>query len=578
MAEATPQFESGSVNSALTRIKNTLNYSLKNNYGIEDEQITENFLRLHGLDKARFDFINNFETLVEKGIADESVDTNANKADVSITGMFVETSLPINKLVGYRYLYRKLKELYGKKRAKYLSGRMYDMSLALADSTNILKNYSYYGNTPIYVKINNEEYYFTLKKLFETFNFSNYDIENDMDVILTKGIKHVDLPHEFSMTVDKNEDILCSEDVEIKVWDDENGFVNISRIIRHKNNRDMILYVTEDGDFAFVTEDHPIILEDGSEIFAGNLEIGTTIKDAVVSNPMPVNFNKICVPEKFAYSLGFMLCELKNPFTRELPKDIFNWKIESIEAFIAGIFDTVGTITEADNKCDIQMKSLAPINGLYELLKLLGVETHKELHGHSSDDLMFGVTFRPTKKIYKWSEKLREIGRSIISNNNAEQNNKTHSNKIAKIIKIHVPNENVESKESLLYKELENVYDITTDTGRFVANGMIQHNCYSINASKLVYEGRPWGTLPSARPHRVDSYLHALVETVHQLSNHLAGALAIGSYFLDIAHVMIYREHKTLSDLKDYEMKDYQNIQISEPIKVEEDGDFITFS
>lgn len=578
MAEATPQFESGSVNSALTRIKNTLNYSLKNNYGIEDEQITENFLRLHGLDKARFDFINNFETLVEKGIADESVDTNANKADVSITGMFVETSLPINKLVGYRYLYRKLKELYGKKRAKYLSGRMYDMSLALADSTNILKNYSYYGNTPIYVKINNEEYYFTLKKLFETFDFSNYDIENDMDVILTKGIKHVALPHEFSMTVDKNEDILCSEDVEIKVWDDENGFVNISRIIRHKNNRDMILYVTEDGDFAFVTEDHPIILEDGSEIFAGNLEIGTTIKDAVVSNPMPVNFNKICVPEKFAYSLGFMLCELKNPFTRELPKDIFNWKIESIEAFIAGIFDTVGTITEADNKCDIQMKSLAPINGLYELLKLLRVETHKELHGHSSDDLMFGVTFRPTKKIYKWSEKLREIGRSIISNNNAEQNNKTHSNKIAKIIKIHVPNENVESKESLLYKELENVYDITTDTGRFVANGMIQHNCYSINASKLVYEGRPWGTLPSARPHRVDSYLHALVETVHQLSNHLAGALAIGSYFLDIAHVMIYREHKTLSDLKDYEMKDYQNIQISEPIKVEEDGDFITFS
>lgn len=578
MAEATPQFESGSVNSALTRIKNTLNYSLKNNYGIEDEQITENFLRLHGLDKARFDFINNFETLVEKGIADESVDTNANKADVSITGMFVETSLPINKLVGYRYLYRKLKELYGKKRAKYLSGRMYDMSLALADSTNILKNYSYYGNTPIYVKINNEEYYFTLKKLFETFDFSNYDIENDMDVILTKGIKHVALPHEFSMTVDKNEDILCSEDVEIKVWDDENGFVNISRIIRHKNNRDMILYVTEDGDFAFVTEDHPIILEDGSEIFAGNLEIGTTIKDAVVSNPMPVNFNKICVPEKFAYSLGFMLCELKNPFTRELPKDIFNWKIESIEAFIAGVFDTVGTITEADNKCDIQMKSLAPINGLYELLKLLGVEIHKELHGHSSDDLMFGVTFRPTKKIYKWSEKLREIGRSIISNNNAEQNNKTHSNKIAKIIKIHVPNENVESKESLLYKELENVYDITTDTGRFVANGMIQHNCYSINASKLVYEGRPWGTLPSARPHRVDSYLHALVETVHQLSNHLAGALAIGSYFLDIAHVMIYREHKTLSDLKDYEMKDYQNIQISEPIKVEEDGDFITFS
>lgn len=136
-------FDSSSVNAALTRIKNTLNYSLKENYGIEDPEITERFLHLHGLDKSRFDFINNFETLIEKGIADESVDTNANKCDKSITGFFSETAMPINKLVGYRYLYRKLKELYGKKEAKRLSGEMYDMSLALADSSNILKPYCY---------------------------------------------------------------------------------------------------------------------------------------------------------------------------------------------------------------------------------------------------------------------------------------------------------------------------------------------------------------------------------------------------------------------------------------------------
>ena len=136
-------FDSSSVNAALTRIKNTLNYSLKENYGIENPEITEKFLHMHGLDKSRFDFINNFETLIEKGIADESVDTNANKNDKSISGFFVETSLPIRKLVGYRYLYRKMKELYGKKEAKRLSGEMYDMSLALADSTNILSPYCY---------------------------------------------------------------------------------------------------------------------------------------------------------------------------------------------------------------------------------------------------------------------------------------------------------------------------------------------------------------------------------------------------------------------------------------------------
>lgn len=136
-------FDSSSVNAALTRIKNTLNYSLKENYGIEDPEITEKFLHMHGLDKSRFDFINNFETLIEKGIADESVDANANKCDKSITGFFSETAMPINKLVGYRYLYRKLKELYGKKEAKRLSGEMYDMSLHLGDSSNILKPYCF---------------------------------------------------------------------------------------------------------------------------------------------------------------------------------------------------------------------------------------------------------------------------------------------------------------------------------------------------------------------------------------------------------------------------------------------------
>lgn len=139
-------FTSSSVNAALQRVRNTLAYSLKENYGVTDDKVVDSMLKMHGLDKDRFDFINNFETLIEKGISDASVDTNANKSDISITGMFAETAMPINKLVGYRYLYRKLKDMYGKKRAKYLTGRMYDMSLALADSTNILKPYCYSVN------------------------------------------------------------------------------------------------------------------------------------------------------------------------------------------------------------------------------------------------------------------------------------------------------------------------------------------------------------------------------------------------------------------------------------------------
>ena len=138
-----PVYDASSVNSSLSRIRNTLNYSLKKKYGIEDPQITEQFMKIHGLDKQRFEFISNFEHLIENGIATDSIDSNSNKGSVSTAGLLVETALPINKLIGYRYLYRKMNELYGKKRAKFLSGEMYDESIAIADSTALLRPYCF---------------------------------------------------------------------------------------------------------------------------------------------------------------------------------------------------------------------------------------------------------------------------------------------------------------------------------------------------------------------------------------------------------------------------------------------------
>lgn len=76
--------------------------------------------------------------------------------------------------------------------------------------------------------------------------------------------------------------------------------------------------------------------------------------------------------------------------------------------------------------------------------------------------------------------------------------------------------------------------------------------CWALDASKLVMEGRKFGQLPSKPAKRVDSYIAALNETVHQISSHLAGAIAIGTFFLDIAHLMIFKERipfeKLMSD------------------------------
>lgn len=74
--------------------------------------------------------------------------------------------------------------------------------------------------------------------------------------------------------------------------------------------------------------------------------------------------------------------------------------------------------------------------------------------------------------------------------------------------------------------------------------------CWALDTTKLVTIGRNFGSLHSKPSKRVSSYISAVCETVHQISNHIVGAAALATFFLDIAHLMIYKQRITLSDLR----------------------------
>ena len=74
--------------------------------------------------------------------------------------------------------------------------------------------------------------------------------------------------------------------------------------------------------------------------------------------------------------------------------------------------------------------------------------------------------------------------------------------------------------------------------------------CYCIDASKLVTEGRKFGQLHSGPAHRVSTYITTLGDTIREISFNIAGACAIGTFFLDIANLAIYKERITLDDLR----------------------------
>jgi len=129
----------------LRNIKKALKGRLKTYVKDKDKinEHTEAILKVHGLHKDNFDFVKSMDSFISKNnkLNDISIDDNSNKNERTTSGIVNEVTFPIPKACGYDYLYRQMLVDWGKPEAKRLSGMMYDYTLAISDSNQILKNY-----------------------------------------------------------------------------------------------------------------------------------------------------------------------------------------------------------------------------------------------------------------------------------------------------------------------------------------------------------------------------------------------------------------------------------------------------
>jgi len=135
----------------LKNIKKVLKYSLKEKYDIENEEVLQDLLNIHGITTQRFDFVKTIETAIAEKLNDFSIDANSNKNEKTIEAVTQEAIAPVKKAIGYDLLYRQMREIYGKEEAKRLTGELYDLSMGLSDSTNILKPYCWAFNASFIV-------------------------------------------------------------------------------------------------------------------------------------------------------------------------------------------------------------------------------------------------------------------------------------------------------------------------------------------------------------------------------------------------------------------------------------------
>ncbi len=122
-----------------------LMFNIKRKYkSLSDEEcgdVVEKIMLTHGLAKDNFNSLKVVQALIDNNINDISIDDNSNKNEKTIAGLFSEANTSVKKIAGYDLLYRVMKEMFGKIRAKRLTGEMLDYSLGLSDSGNIMIPY-----------------------------------------------------------------------------------------------------------------------------------------------------------------------------------------------------------------------------------------------------------------------------------------------------------------------------------------------------------------------------------------------------------------------------------------------------
>jgi ribonucleoside-triphosphate reductase len=128
---------------SLKGIENALKNSLVRYQPKDLDKTAQKLLSISGLHQDNFDVMRTVERLVRERLNDVSIDDNSNKNEKTVAAIQSEAVQPIYKAIGFDYLYRIMKEMYGKEKAVQLSGLMYDYSLGLSDSSNILKPYCY---------------------------------------------------------------------------------------------------------------------------------------------------------------------------------------------------------------------------------------------------------------------------------------------------------------------------------------------------------------------------------------------------------------------------------------------------
>ncbi len=201
---------------------------------------------------------------------------------------------------------------------------------------------------------------------------------------------------------------------------------------------------------------------------------------------------------------------------KSLPVRTLHYNVEFVKGMLAGVMDGAGSMAGNDTPRAIRASTRTLLEQMACVLHLLGETPYdRNIEGvgphrvESGRDPLYGLPFRKTAELTQstavsasaWHDETGDAWHAVLNNEPTE-----------------IPD--------------DEIYDITTESGTLIVNGMWNHNCTGWDLQDLLIRG--FGGVPakieSRPPRHLRTALGQLVNFFYTLQGEVAGAVAVSNF------------------------------------------------
>lgn len=218
-------------------------------------------------------------------------------------------------------------------------------------------------------------------------------------------------------------------------------------------------------------------------------------------------------------------------WTKRLAPSIMNYNRDFIKGIVAGVIDGDGTCTSAQGRrIHIRITSRSLVNQLAFLMRAFGYTVREQTPSlYCRDDsfkgkhLIYHMAFTPTQE----NEDFNSI--KISTHRIAVPYEREVRQSINKRYSFGYGEQIVLNNEILIDDNDEYVYDISVETGHFMCNNIVSHNCFAYDLKRIVEEGLFYledHNKPEPAKH-LETFVDFVKEFINFATNRTSGACGL---------------------------------------------------